>query len=176
MSKEINPEFIEQCLKVHNKYRALHGSPDLKIEEELNKFAQEWAESLAKQDKAEHRDQDQYGENIYAMSNTDPEWKGVHAEDAVKSWYDEVALYKFGEDEPKDLTEVGHFTQVVWKETLKVGVGLATSTGGTVYVVCNYDPPGNVVGQFPKSVPPSKVRSKKRKRSAPGPGKAKRGQ
>ena len=35
----------------------------------------------------------------------------------------------------------GHFTQVVWKSSRELGVGVA-SNGGRVLVVANYDPPG----------------------------------
>uniref|UniRef100_A0AAY5ETI7 SCP domain-containing protein n=1 Tax=Electrophorus electricus TaxID=8005 RepID=A0AAY5ETI7_ELEEL len=42
---------------------------------------------------------------------------------------------------PKKCT--GHFTQVVWKSSQEVGVGLATDEN-TVFVVGQYKPPGNV--------------------------------
>lgn len=70
--------------------------------------------------------------------------------------YEEISLYKFGEAKPRNPSAVGHFTQLVWKETEKVGVGMATSAKGHVYIVCNYDPPGNVIGQFAKNVLPAK--------------------
>lgn len=37
----------------------------------------------------------------------------------------------------------GHFTQVVWKGTKELGVGLATD-GHKIYVVAQYRPPGNM--------------------------------
>lgn len=37
----------------------------------------------------------------------------------------------------------GHFTQVVWKGSTEVGVGLATD-GHTVFVVGQYRPAGNI--------------------------------
>ena len=40
---------------------------------------------------------------------------------------------------------VGHYTQVLWANTYKVGCGY-TSAGGTV---CNYSPGGNYIGQAP---------------------------
>lgn len=49
---------------------------------------------------------------------------------------------------------MGHFTQVIWTGSTKVGCGQAASLGkkGGVYTVCNYDPPGNYIGQFPANV------------------------
>ena len=47
----------------------------------------------------------------------------------------------------------GHFTQVVWKDSKKLGIGIATGKIGTV-VVANYLPPGNYKGKFGENVPP----------------------
>ena len=46
---------------------------------------------------------------------------------------------------------VGHYTQIVWKNTTKVGCGIANSLTdrGGEWVVCRYSPPGNYVGQKP---------------------------
>lgn len=47
----------------------------------------------------------------------------------------------------------GHFTQVVWKSTKYVGMGIAKSnTHGSVVIVANYLPPGNFIGQFKTNV------------------------
>uniref|UniRef100_A0A8C2D7Z2 GLI pathogenesis-related 2 n=1 Tax=Cyprinus carpio TaxID=7962 RepID=A0A8C2D7Z2_CYPCA len=50
----------------------------------------------------------------------------------------------------------GHFTQVVWKDTNEVGVGLATD-GNTTFVVGQYLPPGNIsnAGYFERNVLPA---------------------
>ncbi|BBN13809.1 hypothetical protein MPTK1_6g06560 [Marchantia polymorpha subsp. ruderalis] len=42
-----------------------------------------------------------------------------------------------------------HYTQVVWRDTAALGCGSATCPSGALFVVCSYDPPGNVVGQLP---------------------------
>jgi hypothetical protein len=48
----------------------------------------------------------------------------------------------------------GHFTQVVWKSTSKLGIGIALSNEGKkAVVVAQYGPPGNYTGQFPENVP-----------------------
>lgn len=50
---------------------------------------------------------------------------------------------------------LGHFTQVVWKSTTEVGVGLAM-VGNAVFVVGQYSPAGNISneGYFEKNVLP----------------------
>lgn len=54
------------------------------------------------------------------------------------------------------LSLAGHFTQVVWKSTTEVGVGLATD-GKTVFVVGQYKPAGNMTnpGFFKDNVLPA---------------------
>ncbi|NET40232.1 MAG: hypothetical protein F6K19_51255 [Cyanothece sp. SIO1E1] len=42
-----------------------------------------------------------------------------------------------------------HYTQVVWRRTNKLGCGIADHRRLGKIVVCNYDPPGNFLGQRP---------------------------
>ncbi len=51
---------------------------------------------------------------------------------------------------------IGHFTQVVWKGSQEVGFGKAHGKDGRVFVVGNYHPAGNVMGQFEENVFPAK--------------------
>lgn len=47
---------------------------------------------------------------------------------------------------------VGHFTQLVWKNTTTVGCGAADCNDAGWLLVCEYNPAGNVVGQFASNV------------------------
>ncbi|KAJ2975077.1 hypothetical protein NQ176_g5721 [Zarea fungicola] len=86
--------------------------------------------------------------------------------DAIaKQWYDEVKNYNFyGQSDPPpgvDFNGIGHYTQMVWKSTQKVGCCTVKCPAGTVlglpslYTVCNYSPPGNFQGQYGSNVFPS---------------------
>ena len=70
--------------------------------------------------------------------------------------YDEIRDYDFQSGKQKRGSArkpVGHFTQMVWTTTTKMGMGIARNTAGTkVYVVAHYSPPGNFVGAFTKRV------------------------
>ncbi|KAK3525681.1 hypothetical protein QTP70_004900 [Hemibagrus guttatus] len=74
-------------------------------------------------------------------------------EEPVENWYSEITKYDFSASQFQPGT--GHFTQVVWKATTELGVGLATD-GGTVFVVGQYKPAGNITnpGFFKDNVLP----------------------
>lgn len=74
---------------------------------------------------------------------------------ATGSWYDEIVDYDF--QHPDFSSSTGHFTQVVWKETEQLGVGISlTKDGKSVYVVAQYFPPGNILGDFETNVQQAK--------------------
>ena len=61
--------------------------------------------------------------------------------------------YNFGSESPSN--EAGHFTQVVWKKSTKVGMGKATKkkNGGLcTYIVARYKPAGNFAGKYKENV------------------------
>ncbi|XP_065218604.1 uncharacterized protein LOC135844371 isoform X2 [Planococcus citri] len=142
-------QYNERLTQDHNKYRSLHGTPPLEADDKLMEGATQWSRKLITEDKFEHSHGED-GENLYTESSTDPL---TEAEiDAVKPWYDEIKLYT----KPEFSAETGHFTQVVWRDTRKVGCGLCSKldNGMTkVMVTCRYSPKGNIRGQFKENVP-----------------------
>jgi len=142
-------KFAQKTLLEHNKLRRVHGVQPLKLNNKLSKTAQDWAETLLRENSFRHRPNNKFGENIY-MSSRFPA-KKPDPKEAVKSWYSEIKRYQFGV-EPRSM-ETGHFTQIVWKSTTELGVGVA-SKDGKVIVVANYNPPGNYRGKYTENVPP----------------------
>jgi len=143
-------KFRQDSLAAHNSYRAKHGVAALKISAELNALAQEWAENLIAEGKFYHRPNNNNGENIYMSGGMAAQ---ELAQGAVDSWYSEIKDYKFGKEPSRGGPVTGHFTQVVWKGSTEVGVGVAQE-GSKVVVVANYSPPGNFGGQYVENVPP----------------------
>lgn len=77
------------------------------------------------------------------------------ATQATKGWYDEIRHYNFRK--PKFSDAVGHLTQLLWKESTKMGVGYAVGKSGhehALYIVVHYSPGGNVHGYFRENVLP----------------------
>ncbi|OAD75324.1 hypothetical protein PHYBLDRAFT_110785 [Phycomyces blakesleeanus NRRL 1555(-)] len=122
-----------EVLRVHNKYRAKHGVPDLKWSTTLAKYAQEWSSKCEFQ-----HSQGAYGENL-AMGYSS-------FTKAINGWYGEVSSYDF--KKPGFGGTTGHFTQVVWKATTEVGCGVTTCAnyGNARLYTCSYRQPGNMVG------------------------------
>jgi pathogenesis-related protein 1 len=116
-----------------------------------------------------HRTDDTYGENIAAWAGSSP----LPAERGVALWLREkpvfdllnsLGSYRVGDEvlpataPDKEETQpliVGHYTQIVWRSTRRLGAGRLTfdlmdSQGTTrhyVALICNYDPPGNRLGE-----------------------------
>jgi pathogenesis-related protein 1 len=137
--------------------------PDLTWSNDLAAVAQDWADTLAKQcGTIMHRMPNKYGENIAEEGSTGP--FQYTAAQAVDSWVSEKMCWDYGTingTEQCDTTcykklsstGCGHYTQVVWRNTQRVGCGFAQCQAAGGFTddlwVCNYDPPGNYVGQAP---------------------------
>ena len=151
--------FQNEMLKRHNDYRAKHGVPPLQLDAQLNNGAQQWANTLASTQQFKHSGVSGQGENLYVFGSTSTQLPPITAEAdrAADSWYAEIKSYNYGK--PGFSGATGHFTQVVWKSSTKLGCGIASGKfqgyNGR-YVVCRYAPPGNVIGAFPQNVLPPK--------------------
>jgi len=141
--------FQLEALKAHNDFRVKHGVPPMELCQKVCSYAQDWAETLIRENKFQHRSDSKYGENLYSSWSSRP--KKVSGSVAVESWYAEVEHYTFGQ-EPRGGPTTGHFTQVVWKESTKLGIAIAQKDG-KVIVVGNYSPAGNYCGLYTANVP-----------------------
>lgn len=140
---------VEALLQAHNKARAEVGVGPLMWSKEIAIYAQEWAEHLAStQCRLEHHPRSGtckhvYGENLFMGT------AGYYdVADAVKAWEGEKIYYNGEALNSSNWKDSGHYTQVVWKGTTHVGCAKAECKGNML-VVCNYDPPGNVLRQKP---------------------------
>lgn len=151
--RSIYSDFELDCLKAHNEYRARHGVLPLKLNKKLCKHAEEWARILASRGILLHRNNSSYGENIFCSWSSNANNNHVSGREPVDNWYAEMTQHVFHK-EPTTL-KTGHFTQVVWRESRELGVGMAKNRSGEVFIVANYDPPGNFIGSFEKNVLPT---------------------
>lgn len=130
-----------QMLMAHNAVRARAGVPPLVWSDQLARYAQEWANHLAATNSFVHRPGGRYGENLYAISGA-----RVTPRDVVGLWASEAASYDIASNTCSGMC--GHYTQLVWRATRRVGCAVAGDGYREVWV-CNYDPPGNYIGYRP---------------------------
>jgi len=141
-------DFIDAVLKQHNTYREALQLPALVWSPALATDALAWGQHLAELDKGQH-DQSargKEGENLW--------WGTADAysyADMVGMWGNEKNSFKngvFPDVATSHSAMVGHYTQIVWKNTTAVGCALV-SNGRTDFLVCRYSTPGNVIGEKP---------------------------
>ncbi|MEE6504714.1 hypothetical protein FKM82_005310 [Ascaphus truei] len=145
-------QFEKDFLAAHNTYRKQHGVPPLQLSRELCRSAQKWADNLLSIRTLKHSGTE-YGENLFYKYSSSARELAGHV--PVESWYSEIKNYNFSN--PGFGGNTGHFTQVIWKDSREVGVGLATDGNGLFFVVGQYNPAGNITnpGFFEMNVLPS---------------------
>jgi len=121
-------------------------------DDELETIAQRWTGQCEfGHDKVRNLCDGTYvGQNAWMYQSTEDDPVGL--ETAAQSWYDEVTTPGFDSADinPFVFGEWGHYSQVVWAETDRIGCGYVyyeTEDGWfTQNVVCNYAEGGNMVG------------------------------
>lgn len=139
-------------MQIHNNERASVNVPSLSWSDKLAADAQSYAEhlltlGLGPRDILPHATGTGQGENL---SWGTPGFYKVA--EGVQQWADEKSNYKgtpiSNDDFRPGVPMIGHFTQMVWKDTKQVGCGTASSSTLEV-LVCRYSPPGNFIGELP---------------------------
>jgi hypothetical protein len=156
-----NTNFVNTILEIHNSERAAVGVPALVWSDSLAASAQTWADHLATINEFVHSTGQPYGENIAGWTHgcglsslvppldyTKVVCPGDTLSTMVMSWVNEKTLWHGGVLTQENWYPTGHYTQVVWKTTTEIGCGMATGSAND-YLVCQYSPGGNVIGQAP---------------------------
>ena len=135
----------------------MHGAAPLTYDASISRIAQAYADQLAASGQFQHSGNKYNGKPL--GENLAKWWGSLGPSDldgskGVNMWYDEVSLYDFSQNTFQ--YAAGHFTQLVWKNSQQLGIGVS-QVGDSVIVVCNYFPAGNYARQFTANVSP-KVR------------------
>ncbi|XP_077292273.1 venom allergen 5.02-like [Arctopsyche grandis] len=118
-------------------------------DDKLQELAQNWAlQGKMAHNQNRHDDRFQVGENIYFSFDPRAEVKANWTA-AAESWFAENKVYTYSKGFSMS---TGHYTQVVWADTIYVGCGFSHyrengQTTGTY--VCNFGPAGNFADQYP---------------------------
>ncbi|XP_057180162.1 GLIPR1-like protein 1 [Triplophysa rosa] len=160
-----DPAFINECIKEHNRYRAnvMPAASNMRYmtwDEALAISARAWASNCIfkhnphlQQPGRMHPTFTPVGENIWAGFP----YSKFTVNSAMKLWGDEVKDYSYNSNQCTNVC--GHFTQVVWADTYKVGCAAQACPNGVVdtsfssnpgiIFVCNYATAGNYPGVHP---------------------------
>jgi len=163
----------EEWLLSHNLYRFCCKVPYFEWDESLARKAQDWADWLKTNYEGQPRhpktsseknkflsydgkdyDKSSLGQNIawyWAQNRTNE----GNPSTSVAKWYAEGEFYNPEKPSlscdgcsPESGDELGHFTQLCWKESSKVGCGVSETIDGdenSSVWVCNYSPAGNML-------------------------------
>jgi uncharacterized protein YkwD len=124
--------------------------PPLSWSADAATVAQAWADHCVYQHNA---NRGQRGENIAA--NAPPSTRTL--QNIVSLWAGEASDYDYASNTCTAGRDCGHYTQIVWRNTSRVGCAhrvCASNSpfpqgGSWEFWVCDYEPPGNWLGQKP---------------------------
>jgi pathogenesis-related protein 1 len=144
----------DEYVRAHNEVRAAleeppnypgtwEPLPPVTWSDEVADGAREWAQHLADTNDCdlEHSSGTGYGENLAGSSGS------LSPATAVALWASEEEDYTFDPVYRFD-ADTGHYTQIVWRESIAIGCGSARCGSATV-ICCRYSPPGNFIGNQP---------------------------
>nr|AAT46023.1 pathogenesis-related protein 1 [Brassica rapa subsp. oleifera] len=124
----------------HNQARQAVGVGPVQWDGTLAAYAQNYADRLRGDCRLVHSGRP-YGENLAGSSG---DLSGVRA---VNLWVSEKASYNYPSNTCNGVC--GHYTQVVWRKSVRIGCGKARCNNGGTIISCNYDPRGNYVNEKP---------------------------
>jgi hypothetical protein len=134
-------------IAVHNRERAAFGSSPLSWDAGLARQAEAYARRLAVAGRLKHSTRTErpgQGENLAMGSRV-----AFPAGSLAEGWALERRFFHPGlfpnVSRTRNWRDVGHFTQMVWPTTRRVGCGVATGREMR-FLVCRYAPAGNIDG------------------------------
>ncbi|CAL8130316.1 unnamed protein product [Orchesella dallaii] len=130
----------------HNFFRQTHQTSSINGDNEnLHQAAQNHAEYLVKNNLPLSSSKNQNLAEVIAWTEEEA------VQNAVKTWYEEERHYDYGN--PSFQNDSQHFTALVWNASSQVGIGVKWNPEKVRFVVvANYDPEGNISGQFEENV------------------------
>ncbi|XP_072553110.1 peptidase inhibitor 16 [Salminus brasiliensis] len=143
----------QQIVHLHNQYRSVVEPPaadmtHMKWSQELAAVAVLYATKCIWEHNPDVKNT--MGENLFITTGT------IDIEKALSDWFGERMDYTYDNNTCSEDKMCGHYTQMVWARTNRIGCGthFCESVEGLHFekatmMVCNYFPPGNVIGHKP---------------------------
>ncbi|XP_022925422.1 pathogenesis-related protein 1A-like [Cucurbita moschata] len=141
-SFSLGQDLPQDYVDAHNVVRAQVGVEPIQWDQELANYATQYA-NKRRSDCLLLHSHGPYGENL-AMSIG--EMSGI---EAVQMWVDEEQFYDYDSNTCVDDEMCSHYTQVVWRNSMRVGCAKVSCNNRDAFIICSYDPPGNFIGEWP---------------------------
>lgn len=145
-----------EMVAAHNKWHAKVNVPPSTWSATLADTAQGYAGKLKATQGCNpvHSGAKGLGENLYwasalRYSNGMTKVQTVAPTQVADAWGSEKSNYNHGTNTCATRKICGHYTQMVWKSTRKIGCGNAVCGDDSQVWVCNYKPSGNIIGRKP---------------------------
>jgi len=147
-SANLAAEFPSRVIAAHNAARAKAGVGPIAWDPALANGAAVYAMQLALTNRFQHSDRRArpgIGENLWMGT------RGAYSYEAmVRGWTSERRYFVPGVfpavSRSGSWEDVGHYTQMVWPTTTRVGCAVASNSSAD-YLVCRYSPAGNIDGR-----------------------------
>ena len=153
----------KRMVSAHNRWRVGVGVAGLHWSDALEKKAAAWAKHLKEKNRCQMKHSGP-GENLYwasalrvtsringRVNKVETRLQAVSEERAVDSWGSEKQWYSYQSNNCRAPAgqSCGHYTQMVWQGSHKVGCARDICPDNSQIWVCEYDPPGNIIGRRP---------------------------
>lgn len=144
LSQDTQPLEMSGMLEAHNEARDSLNLPELVWSTELEKSSLKWAKKLRRKNYCLYkhstgRNIENIGENIAWSKGYD-----LTPRQVSKLWISEKKYFDFESRKcVETLDSCGHYTQIIWRDTKKVGCATVKCGDEQVWV-CQYKPAGNV--------------------------------
>jgi pathogenesis-related protein 1 len=130
-----------ELLGAHNAARVRVGSPPLVWSDELAGDAERCVDQLIATHTFTRQPENPHGENLFLVAGGT-----ASPVEVVRSWLAEMGEYDHNTN--RCVGVCGHYTQAIWRTTRAIGCAVAFDGYRQIWV-CEYEPPGNIVGQHP---------------------------
>jgi len=134
----------QDFVRAHNRARRSVGVGPVTWDPDLESYAQDYASRQTGDCRDLTHSGGEYGENIFWGRG-----RRYTARDAVDAWVSEKQHYNYRRNSCAPGKQCGHYTQVVWANSVRIGCARVKCDGGAIYIICEYSPPGNIQGQWP---------------------------
>ena len=137
-AQDSQPDYLD----VHNRTRRDVGVGPIRWHADVADYARRYAQQR-RRDCRLTKSGGRYGENLARSSGN------LSGADAVRMWVNEKNDYFYNSNTCRSGKACDHYKQVVWRNSVRVGCAKARCDNGGTFIICCYDPPGNIGGSRP---------------------------